>query len=129
MGGAGHQAGCEVEGRFPRGVHRHAQYAFVHQQAPVLRPWASPGHSAEEFRRRAGLRSRGLKSRARVRIEWLLISLPDIEPLSVHLHVHGSGGEARWEEKSHGVESENVTTLEDFPKFSKMSGAAAPGSK
>ena len=32
-----------------------------------------PGHSAEEFRRRAGLRSRGRKSCARVRIDGLLI--------------------------------------------------------
>merc|ERR1711924_148185 len=119
MGGTSHQAGQQVEGRFPRGVHRHAQDAFVHQQAPVLRPWASPGHSAEEFRRRAGLRSRGLKSRARVQIEWLLISLPDFELnfCRCTCMFMGAGARPDGKEKSHGVESENVTTLEDFPKF------------
>ena len=35
-----------------------------------------PGHLAEEFRRRAGLSSRGLLSRARLFLEWLLL-LPD----------------------------------------------------
>merc|ERR1712124_104457 len=104
----------------------HAEDGRAHQQAPVLRPWASPGDPAEEFRRRAGLPSRGLKSCARV---GLLIPLPDFrtELLSAHSHVHLSGGEARLEEKSHGGESENVTTLQDFPKFSKMSGAAPSG--
>ena len=36
-----------------------------------------PGHSAEEFRRRAGLWSRGRKSCARVPRDWLVIYLSD----------------------------------------------------
>ena len=35
-----------------------------------------PGHSAEEFRRRAGLSSRDLKSCARVFLDWLLLDPP-----------------------------------------------------
>merc|ERR1712149_138360 len=51
-----------AEGRLPGGEHRHAQNGRIRQQAPVVSPWASPGGSAEEFRRRAGLSSRDLKS-------------------------------------------------------------------
>merc|ERR1711924_399852 len=44
------------------GEHRHAQDGWVRVEAPLLRPWASPGDLAEEFRRRAGLSSRDLTS-------------------------------------------------------------------
>merc|ERR1711924_267448 len=56
------QAGFHPEGHLPGGEHRHAQDGRLRQQAPVVSPWASPGDSAEEFRRRAGLSSRDLKS-------------------------------------------------------------------
>merc|ERR1719258_606526 len=68
-----HQAGCGFEEGVPGVQHRYAQDGGPHQQALVLRPWASPGHLADEFRRRAGLRSRGRKSCARVRKDELLI--------------------------------------------------------
>merc|ERR1712078_21470 len=55
-------AGFHLEGRLPGGEHRHAQDGRLRQQAPVVSPWASPGDSAEEFRRRAGLSSRDLTS-------------------------------------------------------------------
>merc|ERR1712124_87092 len=56
------QAGFHPEGHLPGGEQLHAQDGRVRQQAPVVSPWASPGDSAEEFRRRAGLSSRDLKS-------------------------------------------------------------------
>merc|ERR1711924_115967 len=74
--GSHHQAGCEVEGHLPGCEHRHVEDGWVREQALVLRPWGSLGHLAEEFRRRAGLSSRGLLSRARLFLEWLLL-LPD----------------------------------------------------
>merc|ERR1711924_94756 len=52
------QAGFHPEGHLPGGEHRHAHDGRLRQQAPVVSPWASPGDSAEEFRRRAGLSSR-----------------------------------------------------------------------
>merc|ERR1719327_782041 len=52
------QAGFHPECHLPGGEHRHAQDGRLRQQAPVVSPWASPGDSAEEFRRRAGLSSR-----------------------------------------------------------------------
>merc|ERR1712193_593566 len=57
-----HQARCGVEGGLPGVEHRHVEDGWVREQAPVVSPWASPGDSAEEFRRRAGLSSRDLKS-------------------------------------------------------------------
>merc|ERR1712224_379833 len=73
--GSHHQAGCEVEGHLPGCEHRHAEDGWVREPL-VLRPWGIPGHLAEDFRRRAGLSSRGLLSRARLFLEWLLL-LPD----------------------------------------------------
>merc|ERR1712159_659623 len=62
LSGPNDQAGFGLEGHLPGGEHRHAQDGRVRQQAPVVSPWASPGDSAEEFRRRAGLSSRDLTS-------------------------------------------------------------------
>merc|ERR1711924_447951 len=49
---------------------RHGEQAHVQ-----VSPWASPGHSAEEFRRRAGLSSHDLQRWARVIYHRLLRSL------------------------------------------------------
>merc|ERR1712072_659345 len=57
-----HQARCDVEGDLPGVEYRHLEDGWLREQAPVVRPWASPGHLAEEFRRRAGLSSRDLQS-------------------------------------------------------------------
>merc|ERR1712118_568584 len=86
--GSHHQAGCEVEGHLPGCEHRHAEDGWVREQALVLRPWGSPGHLAEEFRRRAGLSSRGLLSRARLFLDgyYCFLTLTS-NHLSVHLHV------------------------------------------
>merc|ERR1712118_607744 len=119
----GDQAGLDLEGHLPGSEPRHAQDGQAHQQAPVLRPWASPGHPAEEFRRRAGLPSRGLKSCARV---GLLIPLPDLE-LNFCRRTRmfiGAGARPGWKRRAVTARVKNVTTLQDFPKFSKMSGAA-----
>merc|ERR1712139_188162 len=87
---------------------RYAQNAGAHRQAPVLRPWASPGHSAEEFRRRAGLSSRGLKSCARV--TWTTLSDSALELFSRTSHADSSGGEFREESCSHDGETGYVAT-------------------
>merc|ERR1712100_590405 len=60
------QAGRDLEGSLPGCELGHVEDGWVRQQAPVLRPWGSPGRLAEEFRRRAGLSSRDLKSCARI---------------------------------------------------------------
>merc|ERR1719311_1031275 len=72
------QAGCVVEGHLPGCEPGHVEDGRVREQAPVLRPWGGPGRLAEEFRRRAGLSSRDLKSCARVfRDGYCSIPLPD----------------------------------------------------
>merc|ERR1712094_149642 len=98
---SGDQARCNFENGLPRGELGHVEDAGLRQQAPVLRAWASPGHSAEEFRRRAGLSRRGVKSRARVFLDGLLTdpsySLLLRVNLACSLKPSSSGGEARQE--------------------------------
>merc|ERR1711937_273129 len=73
------QAGLRVEGNLPGCEPGHVEDGWVRQQAPVLRPWGSPGGLAEEFRRRAGLSSRDVKSCARVFLDgYCSIPLPDL---------------------------------------------------
>merc|ERR1711904_9546 len=55
-----HQAGRHVEGGLPGCKSGHVEARGLREQALVLRPWASPGHLADAFRRRAGLSSRDL---------------------------------------------------------------------
>merc|ERR1712070_126004 len=71
--GPDYQARLEVEGCLASGEHRHVENGWLHQQALVLRPWASPGQTADEFQRRAGLSSRDIRSCARVLLEGLRI--------------------------------------------------------
>merc|ERR1712124_17868 len=65
---------AKLKAIFPREP-RHVEDGWLREQAPLLRPWASPGHSAEEFRRRAGLSSRNRTSTTRVMTHGLLTSI------------------------------------------------------
>merc|ERR1719377_87121 len=87
--------GRDVEGRLPGCEHRHAQDGWVRVEAPLLRPWASPGDLAEEFRRRAGLSSRDLTSCTRS--TWTTLTDSLLWLFSRILHARTSGGESREE--------------------------------
>ena len=107
-----HQARQCAEGGVPGGEPRHVEDGRLCQQAPVLRPWASPGDSAEEFRLRAGLSSRDLKSWTRVTVDGLrnLMILLDCVFYFCRRsgHAHSSGGwrVAGYQNRNHYGESE-----------------------
>merc|ERR1712193_391075 len=109
----------DLEGHLPGGEHRHVENGCICEQAPVVSPWASPGHSAEEFRRRAGLSSRDLKSSTPV----------SCQPL----HALSSGGEAGQQRRSHDGDSDSVVAVFKILIFRnyvlKMSTAVPSGPK
>merc|ERR1712182_125835 len=85
-----------VEGGLPGCKSGHVEARGLREQALVLRPWASPGHLADEFRRRAGLSSRDLTSSTRV-TSTILADSSVLRLFSQTSHACMSGGEFREE--------------------------------